>query len=112
MYELSADVAYVWLTIGLLTLATIISRSTLFLMGRSLKIPPTLMHALRYAPAAALSAIVAPDLFMQAGQVDVSLTNPKLVAGIAASLFFLWTRHMLGTIVAGMLVFSVMRIAV
>lgn len=112
MPELSQEAIYVWLTIGLLLMATVISRSALFLMGRSLKISPTLMHALRYAPAAALSAIVAPDLFMQAGQTDVSLVNPKLVAGIAASLFFLWTRHMLGTIVVGMLVFSVMRVAI
>lgn len=93
-------------------LATILSRSTLFLLGRSLKIPPTVMHALRYAPAAALSAIIAPDLFMQAGSVDISLANPKFVAGVVASLFFLRTRHMLGTIIAGMLVFSVMRAAI
>ena len=111
MTELGQDTMYVWLAIAMLLLATIISRSALFLMGRSLKIPPTLMHALRYAPAAALSAIVAPDLFLQAGQLQVSLLNPKLVAGMAASLFFLWTRHMLGTIVVGMLAFTVLRVA-
>ncbi len=112
MSELNQETLYVWLTIALLLLSTILSRSALFLMGRSLKIPPTLMHALRYAPAAALSAIVAPDLFMQSGQLDISLLNPKLVGGIAATLFFLWTRHMLGTIVVGMLVFSVMRVSI
>ncbi|HEY0845000.1 MAG TPA: AzlD domain-containing protein [Noviherbaspirillum sp.] len=37
-------------------------------------------------------------------------TNPKLVAGIGAAAFFLATRHLLGTIVIGMVVYSLLRI--
>ncbi len=102
--------AEIWITIGLLTLATLIARSSLFLLGHAVKLPPKLLHALRYAPAAALAAIVAPDLLVQGSSLNLSLMNPKLLAAICATLFFLRTRHLLGTIVAGMLVFSVLRL--
>ena len=101
----------IWITIALLTLATLIARSSLFLLGHAVKLPPKLLHALRYAPAAALAAIIAPDLLVQGGTQNLSLMNPKLLAAIIATLFFLRTRHLLGTIVVGMLMFSVLRVA-
>ena len=101
---------YIWIVIGLLTLATIITRSSLFLLGHAVKLPPKLMHALRYAPAAALAAIVAPDLLLQSGSLSLTWTNPKLMAGIVAAVFFLGTRHLLGTLVVGMAAFSLLRI--
>ena len=99
----------IWITIGLLTLATLIARSSLFLLGHAVKLPPKLLHALRYAPAAALAAIIAPDLLVQGGSLNLSLMNPKLLAAICAGMFYLRTRHLLGTIVVGMLMFSVLR---
>ncbi|MBC7513410.1 MAG: AzlD domain-containing protein [Herminiimonas sp.] len=101
----------IWIAIALLTLATLIARSSLFLLGHAVKLPPKLLHALRYAPAAALAAIIAPDLLLQGGTLNLSPMNPKLLAAICATLFFLWTRHLLGTIVVGMLMFSVLRVA-
>ena len=101
----------IWLIIGLLTLATLIARSSLFLLGHAVKLPPKVIHALRYAPAAALAAIIAPDLLVQGnGELVTSLVNPKLLAAVGASLFFLWSRHLLGTIVVGMLLFSALRV--
>ena len=101
---------YIWTVIGLLTLATIITRSSLFLLGHAVKLPPKLIHALRYAPAAALAAIVAPDLLLQGGAPSLNWSNPKLVAGIVAAGFFLGTRHLLGTLVVGMAAFSLLRV--
>lgn len=101
----------IWLITGLLTLATLIARSSLFLLGHAVRLPPKVIHALRYAPAAALAAIIAPDLLVQGnGALAVSLMNPKLLAALGATLFFLWSRHLLGTIVVGMVLFSVLRI--
>jgi branched-subunit amino acid transport protein len=42
--------------------------------------------------------------------VQLSLTNPKLVAGMAALGFYLLRRNMLQTIVFGMLAFTALRI--
>jgi len=101
----------VWLTIGCITLATFLTRSSLFLFGHAVKFPPRVQHALRYAPAAALAAIVIPDLWLVDGAAGFSWANPKLWAGIGATLFFLGTRHMLGAIIVGMSLFSMLRLA-
>lgn len=100
----------VWLTIFLLLAATILTRCSFFLLGHRVKLPPKVQHALRYAPAAALAAIVAPDLLLSNGQLAVTWMNPKLMAGLGAAVFFLATRHLLGTIIAGMGLFTLLRI--
>ena len=100
---------YVWAAIVLMTLSTLLTRSGFFLFGHAVKLPPRLKHALSYAPAAAMAAIVIPDLVVARDVVDISLTNPKLLAGIGGAVFFAATRHLLGTIVAGMTLFTVLR---
>lgn len=100
----------IWLTIVLLTVATILTRSSFFFLGHAVKLPPKVQHALRYAPAAALAAIVAPDLLLADGALHLTWMNPKLMAGIGAALFFIATRHLLGTIVAGMAMYSLLRV--
>jgi branched-subunit amino acid transport protein len=100
----------IWLTIGLMTIATILTRSSFFLLGHAVKLPPKVQHALRYAPAAALAAIVAPDLLMSDGVLQLSWMNPKLMAGIGAAAFFLMTRRLFGTIVVGMALFTLLRV--
>ncbi len=101
----------IWITIGLLVLATFLTRSSLFLLGHAVKLPPRLQHALRYAPAAALAAIIAPDLVMSSGAISMTWMNPKLMAGLGATVFFMTTRHLLGTIVVGMALFTLLRLA-
>jgi branched-subunit amino acid transport protein len=99
-----------WLTILLLTVATVVTRCSFFLLGHAVKLPPKVQHALRYAPAAALAAIVAPDLVMANGALQLTWANPKLLAGIGAAAFFLTTRHLLGTIIVGMALYSLLRV--
>lgn len=100
----------IWITIGLLTAATLITRGSFFLLGGAVKLPPRIRHALRYAPAAALAAIVAPDLLMNGDTIVLGWSNPKWWAGVGATIFFLLTRHLLGTLVFGMAFFTVLRL--
>ena len=100
----------VWLVIVLLTVATVIDRSAFWLIGHHINLPKRVQEALRYAPACALAAIVVPDLFIENNQISLSLVNPKLVAGTLATLFFLWRRDMLLTILLGMGIFTAMRL--
>ncbi|RZI41473.1 AzlD domain-containing protein [Herbaspirillum sp. HC18] len=102
--------ADIWLTIILLTVATVLTRSSFFMLGHAVKLPPKVQHALRYAPAAALAAIVVPDLVLANGALQLTWMNPKLVAGIGATAFFLATRHLLGTIIAGMALYTLLRV--
>jgi len=102
----------IWIVIALLTLATFLTRSTFWLIGHHITIPKRVNEALRFAPACALAAILIPDFLVRHNQIDVSITNPQLIAGIVASLFFMKTRSMLGTIFFGMVVFTLVRVVV
>ncbi len=106
----------VWLSIALLILATLLSRCLVFLVADRLRLPPRVQHALRYAPAAAMAAIVLPDLLLAPdgtfiGTFDAGWHNPKLLAALGALLFFMATRHMLGMIAVGMGLFTLLRLA-
>jgi branched-subunit amino acid transport protein len=101
----------IWAVIGALAVATAATRSSLWLIGHRIAIPPRVQEVLRYAPACALAAIIAPDLLLGGqGQLELSVANPKLLAGGAAVLFYLVRRNMLLTIVFGMLVFTALRV--
>jgi branched-subunit amino acid transport protein len=95
---------------AMMAATTVLTRGFFFLLAGS-RMPAWLQHALGYVPAVALAAIVAPDLLVSGGAVSLSWTNTKLIAGVAAIVFFLWTRHVLGTLVFGMAVFTVLRLA-
>ena len=98
---MSADVR-VWLLIVGLAAVAFVSRAIFILPGARLSLPPTLERILRYAPAAALMAIVVPDLFRVDGVVALTLDNPRIVAGAAAFVVAAWTRNIVLTIVMGM----------
>nr|WP_315467764.1 AzlD domain-containing protein [uncultured Undibacterium sp.] len=100
----------IWAVIILLTVATIIDRSAFWVIGHHINLPRRVQEALRYAPSCALAAIVAPDFFINDNQVVTSLHNPKLIAGVAAAVFYLWKKDMLLTIIFGMGIFTVVRL--
>lgn len=66
-------------------------------------------RALEYVPIAAFAAIIAPDLFLRAGQSGIALYNPRLVAGIAAIIVAARTRRVLLTIAVGMVTLWIAR---
>ncbi len=96
------------LLMAMMAATTFLTRGFFFLLAGS-RMPAWLHHALGYVPAVALASIVAPDLLVSDGAVSLSWTNIKLIAGVAAIAFFLWTRHVLATLVFGMIVFTVLR---
>jgi branched-subunit amino acid transport protein len=73
-----------------------------YLLGR-LEVPETVRRALRFVPPAVLTAIVVPELLVRSGQVNLSLANFRLLAGVAAVLVAWRTKNTLLTILAGML---------
>jgi branched-subunit amino acid transport protein len=91
-----------WLTIfgaGAVTFA--LRLSFIALLGRK-RIPPTLGRALRFVPAAVLTAVVVPLLFYESGALEVSLGNERLLAGLVAALIAWRTRSVLFTLGGGM----------
>ncbi|MDC8759625.1 AzlD domain-containing protein [Janthinobacterium fluminis] len=101
----------IWATIAALAVATAATRSSFWLIGHHITIPPRVQEMLRFAPACALAAIIAPDLLLNgSGHVQFDLSNLKLVAGVAATAFYVLRRNMLQTIVFGMLFFTALRL--
>ncbi|MFL6633289.1 MAG: AzlD domain-containing protein [Massilia sp.] len=102
----------IWTVIVVLGVATACCRSALWMVGHRVTIPRRVQEMLRYAPACALAAIVAPDFLLgPQGEIELAVTNPKLLAGIVALTYYLWRRNMLQTIVIGMVVFTVLRVS-
>ena len=101
----------IWLTIVALALATAATRASFWLVGHHISIPKRVNEMLRYAPACALAAIVAPDLLLaQGGEVHIGFDNLKLVAGAVSIAFYVVRRNMLETIIFGMLFFTTLRL--
>jgi len=101
----------IWATIAVLAAATAITRSSFWLVGHHITIPKRVQEMLRYAPACALAAIIAPDLLLTpGGALHTDGINMKLIAGIAATAYYLLRRNMLEMIIFGMLVFTGLRI--
>ena len=93
-----------WLTIvgaGAVTFA--LRLSFIALMGR-IEMPILLGRALRFVPAAVITAVVIPLLFYRNGALEVSLGNERLIAGLVAGLIAWRTRSVLFTLGGGMVV--------
>ena len=75
--------------------------SFVVLLGR-MEIPPFLARALRFVPAAVLTAVVVPLLFYADGSFALSLGNERLVAGLVAALICWRTRSVPLTLIGGM----------
>lgn len=95
-------------TIGMV-LATFMTRAALLLAGRRFKLSPRVEAGLRYAPVCALAVLIVPEVVVQAGSVNLSFANPRLVAALTATAFFLWKRSMVGCIVVGTVIVVAFR---
>lgn len=101
----------IWAVIAVLAIATAATRSSFWLIGHRVTIPKRVQEMLRYAPACALAAIIAPDLVLGPGaEPHITLANPKLVAGLLALGYYMLRRNMLETILIGMAAFTLLRV--
>jgi branched-subunit amino acid transport protein len=74
----------IWLTLAGMALVTYLLRASFLLLPESVDTPPLLRRALRYVPAAVLTAIWAPELLLQDRVLYLALQNEKLMAGSVA----------------------------
>ena len=104
------DLPYVWTVMIGLTLVSAINRSFFFISRREVPLPALLQRGLRYAPLAALAAVIAPDIVMTQGHLIDTWRDARLFGAAAATAYFVWRRGMLGTIVAGSAVTVALRL--
>lgn len=93
-----------WLVLILGGALTFLTRlSFIYLLGR-VDTPPVIKRALRFVPPAVLSAIIAPEVLMANGSLNLSLSNLRMLAALAATLVAWYSKNALLAIISGMLV--------
>ena len=98
------------ITILGLAVLTLLTRAFFLLPSRELPIPAWLMQGLRYAPLAALVAVVAPEIVLTQGQLIDTWRDARLPAVAVASAYYFWRRSILGTILSGTAVLLVLKL--
>jgi branched-subunit amino acid transport protein len=93
-----------------LALITLLTRGLFLIPEREVPLPAWLQQGLRYAPLAALVAVVAPEVVMTQGQLIATWKDARLPVVAAATAYYLWRRDILGTIVSGTAVLLLLRL--
>lgn len=98
------------LTILALGLVSVITRAFFLFSDRPWSLPHWAQRGLQYAPIAALSAVVLPEVVMSQGQLVSTWMDARLFAAAAGAAWFFWRKGVLGTIVTGMAVYLPLHI--
>ncbi len=97
-----------------LTVISVVTRSFFFISEREWKLPDWAQRGLQYAPIAALTAVIAPDILLTAGVVEDVLRDARVWGALATAAFYFWRRRsgfvMVGAIGAGMAVYLPLRL--
>ena len=100
------EIFYTTLGMGVITLAC---RAFFLLPDQDLPMPRWLREGLRYAPIAALAAVVAPELVMTQGHLVDTWRDARIFGAVAGLAFYAWRRSLFGTIVCGTAVMLALR---
>jgi len=88
-----------------LAAVTVITRSFFFMSDKPWHLPAWAQRGLQYAPIAALSAVVIPEVVMVQGHVITTWLDARLFAAVAGATVYFWRKDVLLTILLGMAVY-------
>lgn len=101
--------AWTLLVIVGLTGVTVLTRCFFLFSSKPWSLPHWAQRGLQYAPIAALSGVIVPEIVMTQGELVQSWQDARLYAAAAGAAWYFWRRGqgqaVLGTIVVGMLVY-------
>lgn len=101
---------YLLAAIAGMTLTTVATRTSFYMLPARFDLPPRVERALRYAPACALAAIIAQGVFTKDHQPHISLGNHHMWALGAAWVVSTRTKNMLVIMGVGMAAFTALRL--
>lgn len=93
----------IWLIMIGLGIGTFIIRISFIALFGKWDIPPLLQRALRFIPVSVLFPLVVPQFLTRNNTIDLSLSNPHLVAGLVAGVIAWRTKNVVITILSGMI---------
>jgi branched-subunit amino acid transport protein len=89
---------------------TVLTRGFFIIPEREIPIPAWLREALRYAPLAALVAVLLPEVAMTGDHLLDTWRDARIYATATGVAVFATTRNLLGTILAGTAVLLALRL--
>jgi branched chain amino acid efflux pump len=92
----------VWIIIAAVSATTFLLRASFIVFANPHRFPHAFRQALAFVPPAVMAAIVVPGLVMPNGVLDLTLGNPRWIAGLAALAVSARSRHPLAAIAVGM----------
>lgn len=95
------DSLEIFFTILGMAAVTLLCRSFFLLPRNDVPMPRWLGEGLRYAPVAALTAVVAPELVMTGGHLIATWKDARLFGAAAGLACYVWRQNLLGTILTG-----------
>jgi branched-subunit amino acid transport protein len=93
-----------------LAVVTVVARSFFFISSQSWQLPGWAQRGLQYAPIAALSAVVIPEIITAQGELINTWQDARLYAAAAGVAAYFWRRGVLTTILVGMAVYLPLRL--
>lgn len=100
----------IWLAMIGLGILTFLTRLSFIALLERWQAPLIVKRALRFVPVAVLTAIIIPELVLHDGVFNAQLSNPRLLAGLVATLVAWKTKNVILTIAVGMLVFWLLQL--
>jgi branched-subunit amino acid transport protein len=104
------DAWTLWVIVGL-AVVTVVSRSFFFISSKPWQLPHWAQRGLQYAPIAALSAVVVPEIVMSQGELITTWQDARLFAAAAGIAIYFAKRNVLLTILGGMAVYLPLHLA-
>jgi branched-subunit amino acid transport protein len=99
-------------TIGIAGLAvvTVLTRGFFLMADREIELPAWAVQGLRYAPIAALVAVISPEIALTDGALIATWQDARIYAVLVGTAYFWWRRGILGTIVSGTAVLLALKV--
>ena len=94
-----------------LAIVTVVSRGFFLISSKPWQLPQWAPRGLQYAPIAALSAVVVPEIVMSQGQLIGTWQDARLFAAAAGVAIYYAKRNVLMTILGGMAVYLPLHLA-
>lgn len=91
----------IFLTILGMAVVTLLCRSLFLLPRQEPSMPQWLREGLRYAPLAAMAAVISPELFLAHGQIIQTWQDSRILGAAAGLVVYAWSRSLFATIVSG-----------
>ena len=93
-----------------LAVVTVVTRAFFLFPERELTLPAWATQGLKFAPLAALVAVIAPEIVLTDGALIATWADARIYAVLVGTAYFCWRRDILGTIISGTAVLLALKI--